>query len=115
MISKENLLFSTFIGLKVEISNSSQRSYIGLKGTVVDETKNLIVIELEPKGGAVPGEAEEPVESKELKEQKEQERLKEVKIPKVSSVFRFTLDDGTKMDVDGRDISFRPHERAKKV
>jgi len=128
MITKENILFSTFIGLHVEIANSSQRSYIGLEGTVVDETKNLIVIELEPKGDMVSSdtipnttqkadsnEAEGPEESKESKEPKEPEQSKELKIPKASSVFRFTLDDGTKMDVDGRDISFRPHERAKKV
>ncbi len=89
MIDRKNLLFSTFIGLEVEISNSSQRKLIGLHGKVVDETKNLIMIE-------VPGG-------------------KEVRVPKVSATFRFTLDDGGKMDVDGAKITFRPHERAKKV
>jgi ribonuclease P protein subunit POP4 len=89
MIDRKNLLYSTFIGLAVEISNSSQRKLVGLKGKVVDETKNLIIIEA---SGA-----------------------KEVRVPKVSSTFRFTLDDGEKMDVDGAKITFRPHERAKKV
>ncbi len=89
MIDRKNLLFSTFIGLEVEISNSSQRQLVGLKGKVIDETKNLIVIE-KPGG-------------------------KEVRVPKVSATFRFTLDDGGKMDVDGAGIAFRPHERAKKV
>jgi ribonuclease P protein subunit POP4 len=88
MIGRKNLLFSTFIGLDVEISNSSQRKLIGLKGKVVDETKNLIVIEAHGK---------------------------DVRVPKVSATFRFTLDDGEKMDVDGAKIAFRPHERAKKV
>lgn len=89
MITRKNLLFSTFIGLPVEISNSSQRKLMGLKGTVVDETKNLIVIE--------------------------REDGKEVKVPKVSSVFRFTVDSGEKVDVEGSSIAFRPHERPKKV
>ncbi len=94
MINRQNLLYSTFIGLQVEIANSSQRELVGLKGIVVDETKNLIVIETTDNKKNI---------------------QKDVKIPKVSSVFRFTLDDGTSMDVDGRDIAFRPHERAKKV
>jgi ribonuclease P protein subunit POP4 len=89
IITKDNLLFSTFIGLDVEIVNSSQRELIGRKGIIVDETKNLIVIE-EADG-------------------------KEFKVPKVTSTFRFTLDNGEKIDVVGREIAFRPHERPKKV
>ena len=89
MIDRHNLLFSTFIGLAVEIVNSSQRKLIGLKGVIVDETKNLIAIE--------------------------REDGKEVKVPKVSSLFRFTVDDGQKVDVPGKSIAFRPHERPKKV
>jgi ribonuclease P protein subunit POP4 len=91
LITKKNLLFSTFIGLEAEIVNSSQRNLIGLKGTIVDETKNLIVIDKEGAGG------------------------KEVRIPKNSSVFRIVAESGEKVDVDGREIPFRPHERAKKV
>jgi RNase P/RNase MRP subunit p29 len=88
MITKKNLIYSTLIGLGVEIINSSQRSLIGLRGTVRDETKNLLVIETAEK---------------------------EVKVPKVSSEFRFTLEDGGTADVEGRKIAFRPHERPKKV
>ena len=87
--TKKNILYSTFIGLQVELINSSQRELIGLVGKVVDETKNLLVIE---KAGG-----------------------KEVKIPKVSSTFRFTLDDGSKFDIEGMKITFRPEERPKKV
>lgn len=87
-ITKNNLLFSTFIGLHAEIINSSQRKLIGLSGEIVDETKNLIVIEIEGL---------------------------EKKIPKISSTFRFTLDDGSAMDVEGKSIAFRPYERPKKV
>ena len=89
MRTKNNLLLSTFIGLAVEISNSSQHGLVGLKGKVVDETKNLIMIE--KSDGSV------------------------VKIPKVSGTFTFTLDDGSKMSVLGKKIAFRPEERPKKV
>ncbi|MFN7990537.1 MAG: ribonuclease P protein subunit [Candidatus Micrarchaeia archaeon] len=88
MITRNNLLYSTFIGLQVEIVNSSQRKLIGLRGEVVDETMNLIIIE---SGG------------------------KQAKIPKVSSTFRFTTDDGQTVDVPGKKMDFRPHERPKKV
>jgi len=87
--TKKNILYSTFIGLEIEITNSSQRELVGLKGKVVDETKNLIIVE--------------------------KSDGKEVKIPKVSSTFRFTLDDGSKFDIIGMKITFRPEERPKKV
>ncbi|MFH1393650.1 MAG: ribonuclease P protein subunit [Candidatus Micrarchaeota archaeon] len=89
MRNKENIKYSTFIGLKVEISNSSQQGLVGLTGIVIDETKNLLVIE--GKDG------------------------KERKIPKASCTFRFTLDNLEHVEIDGKDIAFRPHERPKKV
>jgi len=36
-------------------------------------------------------------------------------VPKVSSTFRFTVENGEKVDVEGQKITFRPHERPKKV
>ncbi|NYZ74465.1 ribonuclease P protein subunit [Candidatus Micrarchaeota archaeon] len=89
MITRKNLLYSTFIGLPVQIINSSQRKLVGLEGTIVDETKNLIAVE-KPDGSVV-------------------------KLQKVSCVFRFTMDSGEKADVDGNSIAFRPYERPKKV
>lgn len=89
MITRQNLLYSTFIGLPVKIINSSQRRLVGLKGTIVDETKNLIVIE------KVDG--------------------KEIKVPKVSATFRFIVESGDEVDIAGSKISFRPYERPKKV
>ncbi|MEW6749134.1 MAG: ribonuclease P protein subunit [Candidatus Micrarchaeota archaeon] len=89
MITRKNLILSTFIGLEVEVSNSSARGLVGLKGTVVDETKNLIVIE--------------------------KADGKEVKVPKISSSFRFTLEDGDRVTIGGSSIAFRPHERPKKA
>jgi ribonuclease P protein subunit POP4 len=89
MRTKKNILYSTFIGLEVEISNSSAHELIGLKGKVIDETKNLLVIE--------------------------KEDGREVKIQKVANTFRFTLDDKSVIEIQGKKIAFRPEERPKKV
>jgi len=89
MVTKKNILYSTFIGLEVEIVNSSQRHLIGIKGTIVDETKNLILIK--------------------------KEDAIEIKIPKISSTFKFELEDGDSIEIEGKKIAFRPHERPKKV
>ncbi len=89
VITRKNILYSAFIGLAAEIVNSGQRSIVGLRGTVVDETKNMVHLELE--GGRV------------------------VRVQKAGTTFRFTAEDGDKVEIDGRRIAFRPHERPKKV
>lgn len=88
MRTRQNLLYHTFIGLDVEVINSSSRELMGKKGKIIDETKNLIVIE----------DAE----------------CREIRIPKAACVFHFYAEDGA-LDVDGRKIMFRPEERAKKL
>ena len=89
MRTKKNILYSTFIGLDVEISNSSQHDLISLKGKVIDETKNMLTIQ--------------------------KADGKEVKVQKVASTFTFTLDDRSKIEIQGSRICFRPEERPKKV
>lgn len=89
MRTKQNILYHTFIGLEVEVVNSSSRLLIGKKGNIIDETKNLLVIE--------------------------NDQGKEIKIPKNGSTFRFYLDDKNIFDIRGKVISFRPEERAKKL
>lgn len=89
MLNKKDLIYSTFIGYKIEIIRSTIENLNGKKGTVIDETKNLIVIEDENK--------------------------KELKIPKNSSRFKFFLENGETTIIDGEKICFRPHERPKKV
>ena len=89
MRTKQNILFHTFIGLEVEVVNSASRELIGKKGKIINETKNLIVIETA--------------------------QGKEIKLSKVSSTFSFHLDEGSDFVVEGREIAFRPEERAKKL
>ncbi len=40
-------MYEEFIGLTVEIIDSQNKTLIGKKGNIIDETKNLIIIEEE--------------------------------------------------------------------
>ena len=86
MISTRNLIRHEFIGLQVEVAESSNRFNIGIKGMIVDETKNILVIET----------------ANGLK-----------KIQKKETKFIFTIPDGRRVKVDGTKIITRPEERVK--
>ena len=75
------------IGLRVEIVEAKNKAMVGIKGRVVDETRNTLVIE--------------------------KEDGKEVRIPKDVAVFVFQL-KGYKVKVDGRLLIGRPEERLKR-
>ncbi len=83
----KNIVLNELIGLKVRVLRSLNKKQRGLSGTVIDETKNTLVIEtgLGPK-----------------------------RLAKLPSLFRFY--SGTKsFDVEGREINFRPVERTEKA
>ena len=44
-ITKENLACHEWIGLQAKVAESSDKSRLGLQGKIVNETKNLVVIE----------------------------------------------------------------------
>jgi ribonuclease P protein subunit POP4 len=87
MITEKNLVRHELIGLEVEIRKSSNKSQIGIKGRVVDETYKMLVIETE-KG--------------------------EKKVEKKSCVFVFKLPNGKKVEVEGWVLVGRPEDRIKK-
>lgn len=87
MITAENIVRHELIGLDVEVVESSNESQVGIKGKVVDETYNTVIIE----AGAG-----------------------EKKVIKKGAVFVFTLPDGKKVQVDGKIIISRPEDRIKK-
>ncbi|MCD6576347.1 MAG: ribonuclease P protein component 1 [Nanoarchaeota archaeon] len=45
MITPKNLIKHELIGLEAEVVKSKNKSLIGLKGKIVDETKNMLTIE----------------------------------------------------------------------
>jgi ribonuclease P protein subunit POP4 len=87
MITEKNLVRHELIGLEVEIRKSTNKSQIEIKGRVVDETYNMLVIETE-KG--------------------------EKKVEKKSCVFVFKLPNGKKVEVEGWVLVGRPEDRIKK-
>lgn len=81
-----NLRKHELIGLRVEVLNATDPSQARIRGLVVDETRNTLVLEIE---GA------------------------EKRIPKQGSRFRFDIQGG--VEVDGDEIRFRPEDRVKKA
>ena len=75
------------IGLAVKVISSADRKQKGVRGRVVDETKNMFVLE--------------------------QDDGKIVRIAKIGRTFRFEL-GGAKCEVDGSRIAFDPVERVKR-
>jgi len=86
MITGRNLIRHELIGLNVEIIDSSNKFHIGIKGMVVNETKNLLIIEMK-KG------------------------LKGVQ--KKGTKFVFTIPNGRKFKLNGTRIIARPEDRIK--
>ena len=49
MISSKNIFYHELIGLELKVVDSSNPSLIGLRGTVIDETKKTLRIEVKEK------------------------------------------------------------------
>lgn len=86
MITRKNILKHEFIGLWVEIIKSTNKAQIGLKGKIVDETKNTIKIET---------------------------RKGEKIIQKNGTIFKIKFPRGSVV-VNGNEINVRPEDRIRK-
>jgi len=78
---------SELIGLKAKVVKSNNPSYVGISGSVVDETRNTLVIKHESRDKIV------------VKDQ---------------AVFQFTLPSSTVIEVEGSAILGRPEDRVKR-
>jgi ribonuclease P protein subunit POP4 len=85
-ITPKNLLKHEFVGLHVEVVKSADSRILGMRGLVVDETKNMIHIH-------------------------DGKRMR--KVSKEISTFRFRLPDKRIVWVDGKCIVNRPEDRLK--
>ena len=74
------------IGLTIRVTEATDPSVKGIRGTVVDETKNMLKI---------------------LSSEKT------LMIPKEIATFRFNLPSGIRVDVDGERLVARPESRLK--
>jgi len=88
MITPQNIFRHELVGLEVVVVKSTHQDLIGIKGQVVDETRNTIKVE----------------------DSKGCEKL----IPKKVATFRFTLPENAVVELDGRIIVARPEDRIKK-
>lgn len=81
------ILQHEFIGLNANVVRSVHPNYVGIRGRVLDETRNTLVI---------------------LHKNKKTMVIKNV------AVFHFTMPDGTVVEIDGKTIVGRPENRIKK-
>lgn len=86
MITPKNIYKHELIGLEVKIVDASHKNYTKVKGRVVDETKNMLMID------------HDGVEKS---------------IPKKNTTFRFKINGS--VDVDGSKLLYRPEDRTKKA
>ena len=81
-ITPKTLVRHELIGLKCRVVRASNPEITGIEGTVIDETRNMLVIE----------------------------NGKRRMIPKKGTIFQFELEETVR--VDGRLLSGRPEDRA---
>ena len=86
-VTRRNVLRHELIGLEARVTNSSDPGLIGTYGTIVDETRDMLVIEQAGKPKIV---------------------------PKANSIFMLTLPSGEEVEVDGAKLVARPEERVRK-
>ncbi|MDP1553090.1 MAG: ribonuclease P protein component 1 [Methanobacteriaceae archaeon] len=88
MITPQNLFRHELIGLNVEIIESSHEGIIGIKGKVIDETRNTIRVELNDGNESI--------------------------IAKNVAIFHFQTPKGEIVEIDGKILVSRPEDRIKK-
>ena len=76
-----------FIGTEAKVARSRHGDYVGMRGTVIDETRNTFTI--------LDGSAKKAVVKK-------------------SAIFHFRFIDGTIIEINGRLLVGRPEDRLKK-
>lgn len=81
------ILKGEFIGLRVKVTKSANSSYVGILGTIVDETRNTLVIRDE-----------------------EKKRI----VAKNQAVLEITLPDSAVVEIDGKYLVGRPEDRLKR-
>ena len=88
MITAGNILRHELIGLPVEVVHAANPAQVGLAGRLVDETRNVLVIET-PRGMR--------------------------RIGKAHVTFRLRIPDGTVVDVSGSALVSQPEKRISKT
>ena len=88
MVEPKELVRHELIGLEVKIVDSTNKEVVGIRGRVIDETRNILVVE--------------------TKDGEEKRFVKE------QCTFLFRLPSGSKVKIEGRLLVSRPEDRIKK-
>lgn len=86
-MTKQNLLRHELIGLEARVVSSSDPTLLGVQGRIVDETRNMLVVE---------------------------QAGKDKTISKSSSTFMITLPSGEEATVEGKKLIGRPDARVRR-
>jgi ribonuclease P protein subunit POP4 len=84
MIAPRNILRHEFIGLDVLVVEATNPLQRGIRGRVIDETRNTLIIRT---------------------------RCGDRRVPKPYTRFRFSLPEGVKVEVDGSALVMAPEKR----
>ena len=87
MKAAATIIQNELIGLDAKVAKSTNRDSIGISGTVIDETRNTLVI---------------------------RHNNIDKTVPKETTIFQFTLPNGSTVEVEGNAIMGRPEDRVKK-
>ncbi|MCD6509199.1 MAG: ribonuclease P protein component 1 [Thermoprotei archaeon] len=87
-LTPSNIINHELIGLKVKVTSSKNKTLVGIKGVVIDETRNTLVV---------------------------LDRGKPKIIPKNVADFEFTLPDGNVVLVKGEILIGSPEDRVKRL
>lgn len=85
-MNQADIIRHELIGLEARIARSTNRSLAGVNGVIVDESRNTLTIK---------------------------NKRRKLIVPKQSATFRFTLTDGTFLEVEGYRLVARPENRLK--
>jgi ribonuclease P protein subunit POP4 len=77
-----------FIGTTATVTSSTHAGYLGIRGEVLDETRNIFTLQQEGKPKSI------------VKDQ---------------AVFQFQFSDGTVVEIDGKLLVGKPEDRLKKT
>jgi ribonuclease P protein subunit POP4 len=86
-LSPQNIVRHELIGLEAEVVRGSHLGYVGIRGVVADETRGMLTLRY----------------GRDRKS-----------VPKRGSTFRFTLPDGSQVEVEGSMILGRPETRLRR-
>lgn len=91
MFTKEDIImYQDLIGLRIKVISHTDPSFVNIRGTVIDETMNILIIQVE-------------------------HNHKRIRIPKLYGIFELELPSGERILIDGTLIHGRPEDRLKRM